>query len=295
METFKNINKYEKLSNKQFYEKIMIQSLKIFLSGVGINYFKNENNNKKDMYLIYVFFEIFGLYKKYNLLNKEKLFKIIQNLIELKNNEDKEPINIIGCIENLFNEIEENIQKKYVSNLFIRILCLEKNKIGLEEFNHKLVNFSFRNDNNFLVNDIIPFLDEIFKEKLESKINLGDDVFYENNKFISFQESIYEPIEKMLNNSKEPQIAKDLDELILYYFESKLSYIFSVFKNKFENKRDFYQNENIKNYLRNSLFFLEDEEEEEDDTYFKLFLTLSLSSSPSFSSSDKIPSPQFLL
>ena len=59
METFKNINKYEKLSNKQFYEKIMIQSLKIFLSGVGINYFKNENNNKKDMYLIYVFFEIF--------------------------------------------------------------------------------------------------------------------------------------------------------------------------------------------------------------------------------------------
>ena len=259
METFKNINKYEKLSNRQFYEKIMIQSLKIFLSGVGINYFKNENNNKKDMYLIYVFFEIFGLYKKYNLLNKEKLFKIIQNLIELKNNEDKEAINIIGCIENLFNEIEENIQKKYVSNLFIRILCLEKNKIDLEEFNHKLVNFSFRNDNNFLVNDIIPFLDEIFKEKLESKINLGDDVFYENNKFISFQESIYEPIEKMLNNSKEPQIAKDLDELILYYFESKLSYIFSVFKNKFENKRDFYQNENIKNYLRNSLFFLEDE------------------------------------
>ena len=218
MELFKNINKYEPLSNK------------------------TENNNKNDMYLIYEFFDILELYKKYNVLSKQKLFKIIEKLLEYKENQDGEIVDIIGSIENIFNEIGENIQKKSSSNLLIKILCFEKNKINLNEFNHKLIEFTFRNDNNFLFNDIMPFLDEIFNEDITIKLSIGDDM---REIALNFQDVIYNPIEKVLNNSKEPKIAKDLEELILYYFESKINYIFSKYKNNLENKKDFYQNEDI--------------------------------------------------
>jgi Mor family transcriptional regulator len=40
------------------------------------------------MYLIYEFFDILELYKKYNVLSKQKLFKIIQKLLEYKENQD---------------------------------------------------------------------------------------------------------------------------------------------------------------------------------------------------------------
>ena len=255
---FTNIKKYDTLTNKQFYENVINVSMKIFLSGIGIDYFKNENNNKNEMYLIYEFFEILELYKKYNLLNKQKLFKIIEKLVEYKKNEDDEVINIIRNLENLFTEIGENIQKKSTSNLFIRILCLEKNKINIEEFNRKLIDFSFRNDNNFLFNDIIPLLDEIFKDEIKNKMNILDDI-NAKDKYILFQESRYEPIENALNNSKEPKISKDLEETILYYFESKIFHIFSKMKKEFENKRDFYQNEDMKDNLRKCLLLLEDE------------------------------------
>ena len=258
-EIFNNINKFDILTNKQFYEQVIIISLKIFLSGVSINYFNNENNKKNEMYLIYEFYEILDVYKRYNLLNKQKLFKIIEKLMEYKKNEDDEIINIIRSIENLFLEIGGNIQKKAISNLFVKILCLEKNKININEFNHKLINFSFRNDNNFLFNDIIPLIDEYFKEEIYNKINILDDNMDINNKNLSFQESLYEPIEKQLNNFKEPEIAKDLEDSILYYFESKIFYIFSKMKKDFERKRDFFQNEDMKNNLKKCLLLLEDE------------------------------------
>ena len=257
-EMFMNINKYDSLSNKQFYEEIIIRALKVFLSGVGINYFQSENNRKNDLYLIYEFYEILELYKKYNLLSKEKLFKIIQKLVDYKENENGEAINIIRNIENIFIEIGENIQKKSISNLFIKILSLEKNIINTDEFNHKLIVFTFRNDNNFLFNDIIPFLDEIFKEDIKRKINVLDD-FNENHKYINFSESKYDPIEKALNNSKEPKITKDLEEVILYYFESKIMYIFSIIKKELENRKDFFINEDMKNNFKKSLFILEEE------------------------------------
>ena len=258
LDIFNNIAKYDSLSNKQFYEEVIIVSMKIFLSGVGINYFKNENNQENDIYLIYEFFEILEMYKKYNLLSKKNLFKIIEKIIEYQKNEDGEAINIIGSIENLFTEIGENMQKKSISPLFIKLLCMEKNKVNINEFNHKLIEFTFRNDNNYLFNDIIPLLDEFFKEDIKSKVNILD-YFDDKNKYIYFPESIYEPIEKALNNPKEPKITKDLEEIILYYFESKISYIFSKIKKEFENKSDFYKNEYMESILKKCLFLLEDE------------------------------------
>lgn len=37
---FTNIKKYDTLTNKQFYENVINVSMKIFLSGIGIDYFK---------------------------------------------------------------------------------------------------------------------------------------------------------------------------------------------------------------------------------------------------------------
>ena len=254
---FSEINKYNILTNQLFYEKVILTSMKLFLSGTGINYFKNENNNKKDMYLIYEFFEILELYKKYNLLNKPKLFKVIERIIECKESSDNDIVNIMESLEHLFSEIGENIQKKSVTNLLIRILCFEKNKIDMDEFNNKILNFVFRDDNNYLINDIAPLLDEIFKDKINIKLNIKDDI--ENEKYIFFDSPGLSTIDKKINNLKDDKQVNNLEELILYYFESKITYIFLIMKKEFENVRDFYQNEKIKKLLQKGLFLLEEE------------------------------------
>ena len=54
----------------------------------------------------------------------------------------------------------------------------------------------------------MPFLDEIFNEDITIKLSIGDDM---REIALNFQDVIYNPIEKVLNNSKEPKIAKDLE------------------------------------------------------------------------------------
>ncbi len=88
---------------------------KIFLSGLGIDIFnKDNNNNNKDIYLIYEFYEILDVYRKYFLMNKSQINNIINRFVELKKNEDGEVNKIIHSIDDLFKYIstEENFQKK---------------------------------------------------------------------------------------------------------------------------------------------------------------------------------------
>ena len=86
-ETFKNIHKYEILSEKEFYEDIILPMKKIFLTFVGINSFKKDNNDDKIIYLIYELYEILEIYKKYHLIKKNQISNVFERIIECKESE----------------------------------------------------------------------------------------------------------------------------------------------------------------------------------------------------------------
>ena len=253
-ETFKNIGKYNVLSEKDFYEDILISMTKIFLAANGTNFFKIENNNK-EIYLIYEFYDILEIYKKYHLINKFYLNKLIERLLECKESENKENTNIIESIDHLFIQLQENenYQKKDLSTSFIKILVQEKIKQDNDDFSTKIINLFLRDDYKYLLNDSMPLLDQIFKEDIESKININernDDNITEFNNFI------LKEIEKKCKDSK------DFEELILYYFESKINIIFNRNKQNLDSTDNIYQNESMKSYLNQCLNFLESDKNE---------------------------------
>ena len=250
-ETFKNINKYELLTERDFYEEILCSMTKVFLTMVGNNSFSKENNFK-EIYLIYEFNEVIDIYKKYHLISKLHLFRIIEKFIEYKKNDDGEVNNIINSIDDLFTFIssEENFQKKAISNLLVKLIVQEIIKNNNNEFNIKAIDFIMRDDYKYLLIDSLPLLDEIFKEEIKSKIQMDED---NNNQITYFNSDYLNPVEKKCNTSK------DFEELLLYYFESKLTLIFNNEKKHIENEKALYQNGAMKSYLRQSINLLEKE------------------------------------
>jgi hypothetical protein len=209
---FENISKYNKLSEKEFYEEILCLMTKIFLSAIGINYF-NKDNITKQTFLIYEFNEILDVYKRYHLINKLQINKIIEKFLIYKENEEGELNNIINSIDQLFTFLSDidDIQKKAKSNLFIKLIVQETIKINNSEFNIKIIDFIMRDDYKYILNDSLPFLDEIFKKELSYRIQIDED----NINRITDLEDISNQFEKRCNTSK------DFEELLLYYFESK--------------------------------------------------------------------------
>ena len=251
-ETFKNIHKYEILSEKEFYEDILLAMKKIFLTFVGTNFFKKDNNDDKEIYLIYELYEILEIYKKYHLIKKYQINNIIEKILECKENENEENINT-GNIEHLFGELEENLKGKNFFNLPIKILLIEEKIKSDEQFNFKIIDYILRKDNKHLLNYSIPLFDKIFKEEIISKIKLDE----ENNDITQFDNYSLNQIEKELKNEK------DLEEILLFYFESKLfKIIFGKNKNNLSVK-NIYKNESIKNFLRQCLNLLEKESRNE--------------------------------
>ena len=252
-DTFKNIHKYEILPEKGFYEDILILMKKIFLSSVGINYFKKENNDRV-IFLIYEFYEILEIYKRYHLIKKFQVNNIIERILECKERDNDEITNT-EALEHLLTEIEENLKGKNLFNLCTNILLIhEKINNDNEQFNKKITDYIIRNDNKHLLNEGIPLIDKIFNKEIISRINLEEEI---DNNITSFYNFSLKEIDKKCNESK------DLEELLLFYFESKLTkIIFTRNKKNFVEKK-IYLNESMKNYLRQCLNFLEKESRNE--------------------------------
>ena len=252
-DTFKNIHKYEILPEKGFYEDILLFMKKIFLASVGINYFKKENNDKI-IYLIYEFYEILEIYKKYHLIKKLEISNIMEKIIECKE-KDNEDIANTESLEHLLSEIEENLKGKNLFNLPINILLMhEKIKNDNEQYNTKIIDIILRDDNKHLLNDAIPLIDKLFNKEITSRINLDEEV---HNNIAQFSNFSLNQIDKKCNASK------DLEELLLFYFESKLTKIIFSKSKKNINEKNIYLNESMKNYLKQCLNLLEKESRNE--------------------------------
>ena len=250
---FKNIKKYDILNEKEFYEEIICLMTRIFIFGVGMNIFKKENN--KEIVLIYEFYEVLELYRKFHLINKVNLYKIIDRFNEYRENENQENISIINSLDQLFKTIKDNeiFQQKSLSNLFVKLMLLETIKINEEYFNLKIIDLIISDyDYQFLLNDSKPLINEIFKNDIIEKIKLNEDERESYTYITEFNISLNK-IENKINSSKE------FEELLLYYFESKMNIIFERYKAKLPIERDLYQDPSMKDYLRQSLNLLEKE------------------------------------
>ena len=250
---FKNIKNYDILNEKEFYEELVCLMTRIFISGVGINIFKKENN--KEIYLIYELYEVLEIYRKFHLINKVHLYKIIEKFNEYRENENQENINIINSLDQLFKAIKDNdnFQQKSLSNLFVKLLLMEAIKINEEIFNLKILDLIINDyDYQFLLNDSKPLINEIFKKDIIEKIKIREDEGDTYTYITEFNISLNK-IENKINSSK------DFEELLLYYFESKINIIFEQYKSKLPIERDLYQDPAMKDYLRQSLNLLEKE------------------------------------
>ena len=255
-ESFKNIRKYEDLTNSEFYKDIICLMSRIFLTSVSDNYFKKEESIKNiKLCLIYEFFDILEFYKKYNIISKKPfIYELMEKLIQCKEMSNDENINIVRSFDNLFESIKEKIKDQSLNNLFIKILAQVKIINDNEEFNTPLLDLLFRKENKALLNYSVPLLDKIFKEEIETKVNIEIE-----REGVDFEWNNYYKIEKHYKETKD----KDLEELILYYFESKLTLIFDKYKNEFDEK-DIYQNERMKQYLIQSINILEKDSRKEN-------------------------------
>jgi hypothetical protein len=250
---FKSIKKYDILNEKEFYEEIICLMTRIFISGVGMNIFKKENN--KEIFLIYEFYEVLEIYRKFHLINKVHLYKLIDKFNEYRENENQENIIIISSLDQLFKAIKDNdnFQQKSLSNLFVKLMLMESIKINDEDFNLKIFDLIINDyDYQFLLNDSKPLINEIFKKDIIAKIKLKEDEGESYTYITEFNISLNK-IENKINSSKE------FEELLLYYFESKMNIIFERYKSELPIERDLYQDQAMKDYLRQSLNLLEKE------------------------------------
>ena len=251
---FKNIKKYDILEDNEFYEEIICLMTRIFISGVGMNIFKKENN--KEIFLIYEFYEVLEVYRKYKMIkNKIQIYKIIDKFNEYRENENQENISIINCLDQLFKTIKDNdnFKQESLSNLFVQLMLMESIKVNEEDFNLKIFDLIINDyDYQFLLNYSKPLINEIFKNDVIGKIKIKEDEGESYTYITEFNISLNK-IENKINSSKE------FEELLLYYFESKINIIFERYKAKLSIERDLYQDPAMKDYLRQSLNLLEKE------------------------------------
>ena len=224
-----NTNKgFAKLNIKEIFDEIIFLSNNIYLKGINsclFNEFEKEKD-KKDLILISQFYDIIETLINERKLDKGIFLRILKKFDECYKNKYSDDEQIIGNFDNLFTEINENIEKEKIKNIFIDLLIREKKVL---QSNNVLMNYIFKDDNDYnfyyLYEDLLPFINEILQEEINTKIKF-DKV---DNNWINFNSDYLKKLNEKIKGYK------ILEEIVLYYFETK---IMNALNNKYNKKRD---------------------------------------------------------
>jgi len=230
-EIFKTNFGFGKL-NKEEYMAILNLINKIYINGTDLF---NNVKYKKELILISEFIDISESYIRYTngKLTKEILFELLKNInecYEYRNNNNYD--NIINCFKNLILTIEKNVEGEILNNLMIKLFIKEKRKYEDSNYNKKLNDLIFLGTKdlnfNYLYNDLIPYIDELFYDDFNNFIKNKDN----NLKNINFNKN-------MDNINDKCTEMKSFKEMMLFYFETKIIMIFNEIKEEilFSNKR----------------------------------------------------------
>ena len=247
---FDQIFKTDIQEKVQSYEKdqflfIVKRMLLVYLINNNIN--KSSINNEDIFYLFKEFYEFYEVYKNaYNndisslSINLKNIYKSFCEKLK-----DKVFKDILAGLKVLFNSMEnENERKIKFSTCFTNVLEIEitKSKSSILNSRDKIelildTIFTFLNDN------FVPLIDLLSNDKISS----FNDIY---NIEKIFNNILYD----LLGNYNKSDQFK---EQMLYYFESKISYI--LFEKEKISTQDFFSEKKIK-YIKNIVSTLENYE-----------------------------------
>ena len=249
---FETNHNFAKLSNKEFYDNIISLSNKIFINATNLGLFINldKSNNKKGLILISQFNDVIETFTIQRAISKGILFRLLQKFLDCYNKKELEAAQTLASLDNLFSEINENIQNEKLVSLLIELLIKERKKI---ENDKELVKFILRDGaSNFyyLYKDLIPIINEIMQEDIIYRFQRSNN----NNTdgFVTFNLGLMTQINEKCQNSK------DFKEMMLFYFETKIMDIFNETYHN-ENEINMFRDEKMKNLLKQCFDFLERE------------------------------------
>ena len=255
MELFKINFGFAKLENDtEFNEKIINFGKLIYLNNVHINLI----NNEKVLISISEFFDILEAFENNGKNTKKIIFSLLQQIKILNDVQSKydNSDQIVNCINNLFSFIKENINGEELTFLLIKLLIKETNKNIEIKYNEELLNLIISSkviNYEFLLDDLIPLIDEILGKEFTECLNFKDDNIVYNNDLVTFESSQYFKIFELLFKSNN-NIRANAEEMILFYFETKIT---NIMNKELHDKNDFFENKNKKIYLNYFLNKLE--------------------------------------
>jgi hypothetical protein len=118
---------FSRLSNKEFFDKIISLSNKIFINWTNLGLFDKIYNlsYKKEIIIISQFIDVIETFTIQHKISKGILFKLLKKFMDCYNKTENSK-KIIESIDNLFREMNEIIQNVKLVNLLIELLIKEK-------------------------------------------------------------------------------------------------------------------------------------------------------------------------
>ena len=234
---------FGKLFLEDIYEKIILKSNKIFCLGKNFGILNNIQNYEfqGELLLISELNYFLQLIEKYQKIDKKTYVNIFIVFNRLYINSRKEGNFVEDDINKLFKVTEDYITEK-LNNIFLEVLLNEYQKY--KDIN--IVKYILKHKFHEIYGDMIPIMDLILNEEILKKLNYRNIV--DNNNYMEFNSNEFREIDKICDENE------DFAEMILFYFENK---IMNEMKNTNKTEKEFFDDENISEFLKFCLEFLE--------------------------------------
>ena len=242
---------FAKLNDNEFFKEIISLANKIYLNGINLGLFDEpEEKYKKELILISQLYDVLKTFINQRKIKKGIFFRLLEKFQYSFKKKDQEAKEIIESLDNLLVEMNNNIEKIKLINLYIELFIKERKLI---ENDTGLISFILRNgDSNFdyLYNNLIPIIEEIFQNELKSKLNF--EINNQNESYAIFNSSYLAKINEKIKDSK------DLEESLLFYFETKIiNALNKKYNQEKDNEKEISRDEQIKTCLKHCFEFLE--------------------------------------
>ena len=244
---------FAKLNDNEFFKEIISLANKIYLNGINLCLFDEpEEKYKKELILISQLNDVLKTFINQRKIKKGIFFRLLEKFQDCIKKKDLEVKIIIESLDNLLTEMNNNIEKIKLINLYIELFIKERKLI---ENDAELINFILRDGNSnfyYLYNNLIPIINEIFQDELKSKLNF--EINNNNENYAIFNSNYLTKINEKIKDSK------DLEELLLFYFETKIINSLNKKYNKEKNnEKEISKDDQIKVCLKHCFEFLEKE------------------------------------
>ena len=233
----------------------------VFLLSKKIYINKIELINEKTLILISEFMDILDIFIEYQKISKKLLFSLLKCFYDLEKAEKYE-ISLKELFSLIKTNLKENEYDENKNNLWIKLLLKEQKKLKTQNYNKILIDLVFPNnekDKKYFINiytDLMPFIDTLFNEDIKKILDFKDKE-NKNNIFSSKNLNI--------NIIEKCEESKSFEEILLYYFETKISLYFynecNKDNNNENNENEIFNKDNIKEHFEKNLEYL--------DNYYK--------------------------